>query len=337
MEKINNLISNWKGILVAVSVGVAAMFIKKYSGSQIIDPLFVALIIGIVLRFFVKFNENFLKGFRFASMLLIPIGVIIYGAINLNFNTFKTIDPMIIFLILFAFLANSTVILFLSIFFSISPKTTYLITVGSAICGASAITITSGAIDAEPDEVSNSLISVFITALFALFFFIPFLTKILGLDGTDYAIISGALLSFTGFVKEAVNNMPDHLKNSSENLMGLATTIKAFRYMGLLILIPLFASFIKGKFFIPWYLWAFLAAGVIFNYMPGLLLKWKPILEPTLNYLWSIAMGAIGLSASLRTFFSKTGAKSLAISFITFILVTLIFVGAYIPLHELNP
>lgn len=334
MANINSLKQGWGGVAMAVLVGVVAVFIREMSGTPVLDPLFIALAIGIILRSFLKFSDNHIAGLKITPMLLIPIGVILYGAVNLDFVKITAVEPMIIFIIVFAFLGNAALIFFLSDLLGIKPKIASLITAGSAICGASAIAITSDAVEAEPDDVSNSLIPVFISALFGLFIFLPFLAIIFKITGIDYSIMSGALLQFTGFVREAVVNAP-FAGSGTSDLMSLALSVKAVRFIGLLILIPIFASFVKRKFYIPWYLIAFLAAGILFSYTPSLAKALNPILEPILTYLWSIAMGAIGLNANLKILFSKEGAKTLAISLISFIVTTGIFLGMYLPLREI--
>jgi uncharacterized integral membrane protein (TIGR00698 family) len=267
-------------------------------------------------------------------MLFIPIGVIFYGAVNLNFVKFASVNPVFIFIVLIVFIVYLTSIFFLSSLFDIKEKTAYLIATGSAICGASAIAITSEAVDAEPEDVSNSLIPVFVTALLGLFIFLPFLAVVLKMSGLDYSIMAGTVLQFTGFVKAAVADMPV-AGGDIKDLMALALSIKAVRYVGLLFLIPLFASIVKGRFYIPWYLWAFLTAGLIFSFLPDLAKALNPVFKPILTYLWSIAMAAIGLNANIKVLFSKDGAKAFLISFISFSVATSIFLGMYLILRNL--
>lgn len=334
MININALKQNWRGILIAIIIGVLAVGIKEFFASPILDPLLVALVIGIILRSFIKFNDKFINGFMITPMLFIPIGVIFYGAVNLNFVQFVSVNPMFIFIVIIVFIVYITSAFLLATLLDIKEKVTYLITTGSAICGASAIAITSDAIDAEPDDVSNSLIPVFVSALLGLFVVLPFLATALNMTGIDYSIMVGTLLQFTGFVKAAIANSPvDGAGNA--DLMSLALSVKAVRYVGLLILIPLFASFAKGRFHIPWYLWAFLGAGLIFSFLPEIAKIFNPIFKPTLTYLWAIAMAAIGLNANIRVLFSKKGMQAFAVSFISFIIATGVFLGMYLVLREL--
>jgi len=200
----------------------------------------------------------------------------------------------------------------------LKEKVSYLVATGSTICGASAIAITSRAIDAEPDEVSTSLISVFITALAGLFLILPLIASYFKISELNYGVFSGAVLQFTGFVKASV-------AHSSSLVKTTALSVKAVRYLGLLFVTPLFASFVKGKFYIPWFLWAFLASGLLFSFAPGLAQATKPLFKPILTVLWSIAMGAVGLNASLKALFTKDGFKALAASFISFIIAVGVF------------
>ena len=307
-----------KGIVIACVIGLISVIIKYLTALSILDPLVVSLLLGIVIRSFINFDKRAVASLKLAPSLFIPVGVIFYGAVNLNFPKFAAVDSDYIFLLLIVVIVYIISVLVLSRFLGINEKIGYLIAVGSAICGASAIAITSKAIDAEPDDVSNSVIPLFITALIGLFLVFPFLAIILKISPLDYGIFSGAVMQFTGFVKILVSGYAEPVRT-------LALTIKATRYIALLLIIPLFASFLRGKFYIPWFLWAFLGAGLLFSFTPGLAHMLRPTLKFVLTLLWSIAMGAIGLNASLKTLLTKNSLKAFVVSFASFILATCIF------------
>ncbi|MBU0468167.1 MAG: putative sulfate exporter family transporter [Candidatus Omnitrophica bacterium] len=317
--KAYSFIQFWKGVLIATLVGLAAVLIETFAEWPILDPLVIAMVIGISLRSFIKFDDDIISGFKLAPSLFIPIGVIFYGAVSLNFTSFIQVDPNYIFTLFIVFIVYIVSGLFLSSVFRLNEKVGYLITAGSAICGASAIAITTKAIDADSDDVSVSLIVVFLSALIGLFIVLPVVASVFNLSELDYAIFSGVVMQFTGFVKAAVSGF-------SEEVKMVALSVKAVRYVGLLFLIPLFASFSKGKLTIPWYLFAFLAAGIIFTLMPDLAKVLKPAFKIILNVLWSIAMGAIGLNANLKKIFTKSGIKAFAVSFLAFIVAVITYV-----------
>jgi len=279
------------------------------------------MVFGIVFGTIIQQKSKFRPGIILAPNIFIPIGVIFYGAANLNVKILAEIDASFSFTIFIVFLVYIISTILLSHIFGLKDKIGYLVAAGSAICGASAIAITSKAIDAEPDDISISLVSVFISALIGLFIILPLLAFYFRIPDQDYAVLSGTVLQFTGFVKASVANMPPEIKS-------IAIAVKAGRYIGLLFVIPLFASFVKGRLHIPWYLWAFLGAGIVFSYAPDVAKTMKPMLKLVLTLLWSSAMGAIGLNTNIDTLFTKNGLKTLGVSFMSFIIATGVFLVA---------
>lgn len=329
-KKVNlfkNVKDGWMGVSLAIVVGLVAVLIKNVGGSPLLDSLVVAMLLGILLNSFINFNSNFYSGFRLTPLLLIPLGAILYGAVNLNFREFTQINPKFIIIISVVFVIYFISIFILSNLFKLKNKVSYLITVGSAICGASAIAMTSEAIDADSDDVSLSLIPIFVVGLFGVLFFFPYLIKLIGFDGVTYSVLAGSVLQFTGFVKATVLNIP-FVGLDVSNLVSIALSVKAVRYVGLLIFIPLFASLTKGKFYFPWYLLAFFLAGLLFSFV-NFLVFLKPSFSLILDILWSIAMAGIGLSANIKVLFSKEGLNVFIVSLLAFLFATGGFFGLY--------
>ncbi|MBU1087350.1 MAG: YeiH family protein [Candidatus Omnitrophica bacterium] len=308
------------GFLIAACVGGLGLMISNLSNLPIFDPLVIAMGLGIAIKAFVLLPEKALTGIKRAPLICIPPGVAIYGAVSLNFHAASVVkerDFLIILLVVFLVYIISA--LLLSSLFGLKEKVGYLVAAGSCICGASAITITSQAIDAEPEDISVSLIAVFLSALIGLFIILPLTAAFFKISGLDYAAFSGSVLQFSGFVKASVADLPQAVKD-------LALSIKALRYLGLLFIIPLFSSFIKGKLYTPWYLWAFLLSGILFSLMPSLAAAAIPVLKPVLNILWGIAMAAIGLNADIKKIGTINGAKTFIVSLLAFLIAVFTFI-----------
>lgn len=321
MQIFKELQKSWLGFLITVGIGALGLMISNMSNQPILDPLVMAMGSGIVLRAFCRFPENILNGFKITPLICLPPGIAIYGAVNLNFQIASFIKEVdFIVLLLVVCLVYILAALLLANLFNLKEKVGYLIASGSAICGASAIAITSRAIDAEPDDVSVSLTAVFLSALIGLFIILPLTAAYFKISGIDYGVFSGAVLQFTGFVKSAVIGLPLEVQN-------MAFSIKALRYIGLLFIIPLFSSLIKGKLYTPWYLWVFLLSGILFSVIPDLAVAANPILKPTLNILWSIAMAGIGLNADIRKLGTLNGIKALSVSFLAFLIAVFTFIA----------
>jgi uncharacterized integral membrane protein (TIGR00698 family) len=329
-------------LILAAIIGAGGYGIHILVNSPLIDPLVVSLILGIMVRALFPDIGDIEGGLSLPTRVFIPIGLVLYSAHNLNFTRFAEVhlDMAILLLLVMA-------VYFLSIIISgrvlgQKREITYLIANGSAICGASAIVITSPAVDAEPDDVSISLLSVTITAMTALFIIFPFIATISGMTDRSYGILSGMVLQFTGFIRIAVGNIP-YLERvmSGEGLLSLALSVKAVRYLGLLISIPIFASMIKGRFQIPLVLWIFLIPGIagtlISRYDEYLYSEIMiPFIRPVHVVSWSIALSAIGLNADIRGLFSNNGAKALIMAFTGFFSAMVVFFIGYNLLRTLS-
>ncbi|MDD4203318.1 MAG: putative sulfate exporter family transporter [Candidatus Omnitrophica bacterium] len=313
------MFKKWPSILSPFFIGLTAVAIAQFSNDPVFDPLVIALILGMLFRVFVKSKKELIPSINLVASYFIPIGVIFYGAVNLNFVKILSVDTNYIFLFFIVFVVYVISGYLLSRAFCLNEKTTCLIVAGSTICGASAIVVASKVIDAEPDDISNSLIPVFIAALMGLFIILPFLGKYFGLSQIEYGVFSGTVLQFTGFVKASVAHMPSYIKD-------LAISVKTVRYLGLLFIIPLFGSLIKGRVFFPWFLWSFLGAGIIFSLLPYLYDRFAPLLNIILTILWSITMAAVGLNADIRKVFTKVGVKAFIVSLLTFLIAVVVFI-----------
>lgn len=307
------------GLSLSILIGLISFFATKFIfKTPLADPLIIALALGILIKTIIGKSERFTPGLNLAPSIFIPIGAILYGAINLKFLEFAKVNLSYWILLIGVIIVYFGVIFGLGKLLNQRDKITYLTIIGSGVCGASAIAISSKAIDAEPDDVSISLISIFLVASFGLFILFPFLSSLINLPPRNYALLSATTLQFTGFVKIATSKLP-------KDLIKLAISIKALRYLLLLIFIPLFASFVKRKPYIPWFLWAFLGAGLLFSFAPSISKILTPIFKPTLDILWAIAMAAIGLNADIRALLSDNGLKALFIAFLGFLAAIIFF------------
>jgi len=322
------------GIFIAVITGLAGYTIRFMTGSSLADPLVIALILGIILRSLLGDRDYLQSGFRAAPAIFIPVGIIFYGANNLNFMRFGMVEPRIIQVIIVIIAVYFGVILFLGKKMNQKNQITYLTAAGSAICGASAIAVTSPAVDADADDISVSLLAVTVVSFTGVSMIMPFLSAILNLSHEALCELAGSTLQFTGLVRVAPIIAFPTKQEMMPGMIKLAISIKAVRYLALIIAIPLFASLIRRKFFIPWYLWAFLIAGIagtmLFNSDPELFsTAFVPVVKHVHNISWAIAMAAIGLNADIKKLLSNRGARALVMAFSAYFAAVLIFLAGY--------
>ncbi len=327
----------WVAIALAVAIGISVTLFNWIGRFTVSDPLVLALVAGIVVRSLLGDRLDLRRSSSLALQVLIPIGMVFYGLRNINLLRLAQIQSLHILLLVVVVLVYFLVILLLGRLLGQRRQITYLTAAGSAICGASAIIVTAPAVDADPDDVSISLLSVTLAALVALYLVFPFLGTLFELPARTYGLAAGALLQFTGFVKAAVADMP-HLPGSeaSAEVASLALSMKGGRYLVLLVAIPLFASLVRKRLYFPAVLWILLGgslAGTLCHALaPGFYQgTLGPLVKPVYLLSWSVAMGAIGMSADIRQLLSDNGVRALGMAFAGFCAaLATFFLGLYL-------
>jgi uncharacterized integral membrane protein (TIGR00698 family) len=307
----------WGGLSLAIVLGIFSYLLEVIAKQPMLDSLVIAMVAGIIVRTVLGNRQNFEVGLGYAPAIFIPIGIAFYAFKNLNFSKTAQVEMKWIVLLLLTAIVYCAVIILIGKWCKQRKEITYLTATGSVICGASAIAISAPTVDAKPNDVSISLISVMVATLIGVFLIMPFLATLLDLGNRDYGFLAGSVAQFTGFVKVAILNMPPlKIELPPEKIMDFALSIKAVRFLLLLITIPLFATLVRGKIYIPWALWLYLGCGIIGTiiYRQNLALYKEtltPIVTPIYGISWSIALASIGLNADLKQLFSDNGINAM--------------------------
>lgn len=145
-----------------------------------------------------------------------------------------------------------------------------LITVGTAICGGSAIAAASSAIRAKNDEISVSLATVFFLNAAALFAF-PWIGHHFSLDETQFGLWCALAIHDTSSVVGAALQYGPHA-------LELATTVKLARALWIIPITFLIAIFWKREgeqksatpVKRPWFILGFILTAALVTYIPVL-------------------------------------------------------------------
>jgi len=330
----DNKAGNSIGLIIAILIGITGYCISIFLKHPALDPLVISLLLGVIVSSITANKEDFSSAYRYAPSVFIPFGIVFYGAHNLNFMKFGEVDPWIFYIIVPTIGMYFISVILIGKILRQKDKITYLIATGSGICGASAIAITSPAVDADADDVSISLLSVTVAAFSGVIMILPLIGAIYNLPLKIYSELVGSVVQFTGLVKLAPYVTHLQLNPDLSDMIDLALSIKAVRYLGLLFTIPVFASMIKKRIYLPWYLWIFIASGVMgsviyASYNEFYRMTFVSYLKPLHGVSWSIAMAAVGLNANIRHMLSTEGTKALIMSYSGFIIAIITFFVCY--------
>lgn len=191
--------------------------------------------------------------------------------------------------------------LFVGRILRINPKTSILVSSGTAICGGSAIAAVAPAIDADSDEMSISLGIVFVLNSIALFVF-PVLGSYLGLSQGQFGIWAAIAIHDTSSVVGAAQAY-------GNEALAIATTVKLARALWIAPIALLFAfvyrkTSAKGgaKVAVPWFIFLFIGTAAVRTYSPSAI---PPSIFDSLVSLakagMTVTLFLIGASLSRRT------------------------------------
>lgn len=201
----------------------------------------------------------------------------------------------------------------------VNDKTSALISSGTAICGGSAIAAVAPAIDADGEQISVSLGTVFVLNSVALFVF-PIVGRSLGLTQNQFGLWSAIAVHDTSSVVGAAQSY-------GAEALAIATTVKLARALWIAPVALLF-SFLyrssKAKITIPWFIFLFLLATVVRTYTP---LTFPPSIFDSLVLLakagLTMTLFFIGASLSRETL-QKVGVKPLVQGVFLWVLISLV-------------
>jgi len=224
-----------------------------------VDPP-VALLLGIIIA--ISIGNPFIMYNQKATHLLLQISVVGLGfGINL-FHAFEVGKQGLIFTI-------STIALTLLAgyiagkFLKVDPKTSFLISNGTAICGGSAIAAVAPILKTNEKQMSVALGTIFILNSVALLIF-PFIGQFWGLSEIQFGTWCAIAIHDTSSVVGAAAKY-------GQLALQVATTIKLERALWI-IPISLITAYVQkssgNKIKIPWFIFLYVAAMIIATYFP---------------------------------------------------------------------
>lgn len=327
-------------LLIAVPSWLAVMFFPTL---EVIGAPVIAIILGMIITLFLKNKTLFAKGITFTSKKILQYAVILLG-FGLNLATIGQVGltslPIII-----STISTSLIVSFVMYkLLNIPSKTATLIGVGSSICGGSAIAATAPVIDADDEEIAQSISVIFLFNVIAALIF-PTLGGILGMSDTGFGLFAGTAVNDTSSVTAAASTW-DTLHGTNGMVLEYATIVKLTRTLAI-IPITLVLAFVRMrrerktnagsqtkvslKQIFPMFILYFVLASVITTIVTALFADNSEglafannifgFLKQLSKFFIVMAMGAIGLNTNIVKLI-KSGGKPILLGFTCWIAIT---------------
>ena len=240
----NFIEKNWRGIIICFIIALPSWFLGRIF--PVVGGAVIAIIAGMIITMFWNDKGKAGAGIKWTSKVILQTAVVLLGfGMNLGiiFETGKQSLPIIICTI-----TTSLIIAWvMKKVLKVPANTSVLVGVGSSICGGSAIAATAPVIDADDDEIAQSIAVIFFFNVLAAIFF-PILGKAIGFDtvhGDAFGIFAGTAINDTSSVTAAATTW-DSMWNLGSETLNKAVTVKLTRTLAI-IPITLGLSLIRAK------------------------------------------------------------------------------------------
>jgi len=333
---------NWLGLLVCLLIAVPSWFLGKLL-PVVGGPVF-AILIGMIIALFWKNKGKAETGIKFTSKKILQWAVILLG-FGLNLKVIGQTGLQSLPIIICTISTSLILAFVLCKVMKIPSKTATLVGVGSSICGGSAIAAAAPCIDADDEEVAQSISVIFFFNVLAALIF-PMFGKLIGFDTTSgeaFGIFAGTAVNDTSSVTACASTW-DSMFNLGSQTLDKAVTVKLTRTLAIIPITLVLAlvrthkerkngqegKTVDFKKIFPWFILYFVGASVITTVLTTFVTDQNAlnVINTVFKYLKTLskffivmAMGAVGLNSNIVKLV-KTGGKPLLLGLCCWIGIT---------------
>ena len=202
-----------------------------------ISTVMIAILLGIIMGNAFIPRPGMMIGLDFTQKYILKLGIIFLG-IRLGFEEFLKFGTVAIPLIIVCILSVLILIKLLIKKVPISSKMSYLIAIGTSVCGATAIVAVAPIIEAKKTEVAYAIANITLFGIIAMIIYPYFAEWYFYEEPVMAGLFLGTAIHETSQVAVA-GLIYDQQFNSPETL-NVATVTKLIRNTFLVIMVPLF-------------------------------------------------------------------------------------------------
>lgn len=323
-------------VIAGIATFLSGLSIGSFSLEVIGAPVFSIVIGMVITAVFSKFSsdERVKDGITFTSKKILQWAVIILG-FTLNIKTVLSVGGKSLPVILSTIAVSLIVAFIMCKLLKVDKKVSILVGVGSSICGGSAIAATAPVIDADDEEIAQSISVIFLFNVIAALIF-PTLGNAIGLTNDGFALFAGTAVNDTSSVTAAASAW-DSMKGTDGLVLAQATTVKLTRTLAIIPITLVLAvararkakkeggenKKVSIKKIFPWFIIYFVAASLITTLVAllpesGFTVFYNDYFVSGAKWLAkffiAMAMCAIGLNTNIVNLVKK-GGKPIAMGF----------------------
>lgn len=233
------------GIYAAELIGVVLVMLNVLpeGSASPVSGIFVAILIGILIRNSVGLHKMFLTGVAFSVKYALRVGIILLG-LRLSLTEALKLGAWGLPLIIACISCGLVVTLYFTKKLNQSNRLGTLIACGTGICGVTAIMATAPVVKAKDNEISYAVANITIFGLVGMLFYPYLANTFFASDPVKAGLFLGTAIHDTAQVTGAAliyNQMYD-----MEKVIDVATVTKLTRNLFIIAVIP-FVSYLFFK------------------------------------------------------------------------------------------
>lgn len=184
----------WILMLIVALIATSLSKLVEVGGKHPIEAVVIAIILGILLRNLGLVPKICFPGIKAFEKILI-LGIVLIGA-SLNFKNFSSQGLHMLAIIVVTMAISFFVIYILGKVFKLPTALAVLLSVGTTICGGSAIAVTAPLIKAKEEETSYAIGTIALWGLIAIIFY-PKIAQLLGVTDVNFGVFAGTAIHST--------------------------------------------------------------------------------------------------------------------------------------------
>ena len=185
------------GIALLVLVSIAAMFASEtveVAGKHPIEASALAIVFGLLATNFLKLPASFKPGIKFGEKML-ALGIVLMGA-GLRFDLFASRGLSVFGIIVLTMTFGMLATYYLGRLLNLQKALSFLLAVGTSICGGTAIAVIAPIMKAKEEDVAYAVGVISLWGLVALLTY-PLIGLALGVSDLQFGVFAGTAIHST--------------------------------------------------------------------------------------------------------------------------------------------
>jgi len=318
------------GVVVCFVIAAIAIWVRNLTGIAILNPVVVALVIGIAIRATMGLPAAWRPGTAYVVRPVLRAAIVILG-LQVTLSQLLSIGPYALALAVAAVGLTMVFTIWLGARLGVDAPMAMLLGTGTGICGASAIVAANQVAGGKQEDVAYALAVITLCGTVSVITY-PYLGQLMGLSSATYGLWAGASVHEVVQAVAAAGAWPDN------NAVEIGTLTKLARVVLLapaVIALGYWATRgekANAKAPVPWFAFGFIALVILGDIAQRILPDVQKLAVGFSKFvvpvMLSASVAALGLGTDLKALKDK-GAAPLALGALSTLFIAILgLIGA---------